>query len=361
MSFSVSTFFQYYIYHPAEAPKKQDQVLSIILLIAFSALTLGIVPLICYAAFHKKKFVKVQEQNSQESKTSAVFDQNIPQTTTQQAQKLVPVSNPPILKNENPQPQPLKLPKIPPFVSAPSSNSNDVRAEASPMTPKNTPRLPHEPALQDINVKVNLKEKSVNNPIKQEVIETKTKDDSSVSPHRHRVDRAVSEPTTTHSVKKIAKKTTVGTSSVAKTVVVPPIKLPQNISSKEPITNHKPIEGRQKAIKRTLSLDRGTSKSKKPDEATSENSDAKPKEGENKKSHKKHHLLEALGIHFPHHHESQQVATPPADKKHNNAELNEIIKNKIRRWSHPGKTTTDVQKKEQMKEEFKANVETQQE
>ncbi len=87
MSLSVSSFFEYYIFHPIDAPKNNDRWAALITTIALGILTLGFLHFICAFASYNRKFVLVKDQNEVEKQTTDVFGKMIKKTDGEVAEK----------------------------------------------------------------------------------------------------------------------------------------------------------------------------------------------------------------------------------------------------------------------------------
>lgn len=72
-TFTISSFFSYYIFHPGEAPTSRDQTISYISTIALGVFSLFSVHAICYLFFYNRKVKPITVPQRDQKKTDQVF------------------------------------------------------------------------------------------------------------------------------------------------------------------------------------------------------------------------------------------------------------------------------------------------
>lgn len=79
MDLTVRTFFDYYIFHPLNAPSQRDRVVSLVATVALGIFSFGIVHLICAVKLQHRNIEQKSEKNEQEVKVSEVFENHVNQ------------------------------------------------------------------------------------------------------------------------------------------------------------------------------------------------------------------------------------------------------------------------------------------
>jgi hypothetical protein len=74
---TISSFFQYYIFHSNRAPSKQSEILSLITSVALGILTLGLIHIFCFAVLYNRKIAQVINKTEEDKKTTEVFQNTV--------------------------------------------------------------------------------------------------------------------------------------------------------------------------------------------------------------------------------------------------------------------------------------------
>lgn len=126
MSLTVSSFFNYFIFHPEKLPEKQNRIVALVSSIALGVITLGLTHLICYFALYNREVVPVQ------AKEAKVEDQKAQSIARQE---LEVGSNEAVKKRRGPKKglkkfTPKELPVFVKFKDQSQISFNDLKEEA---------------------------------------------------------------------------------------------------------------------------------------------------------------------------------------------------------------------------------------